>query len=63
MGKGREQDAEALKTRFWRCAQVMDARRSKGTMEITKDSINRLIVIYFATNVGWPRKQFNIRLS
>ena len=27
VGQGREQDAEALKTRFRRCAQVMAARR------------------------------------
>ena len=27
VGQGREQDAEALNTRFKRCAQVMAARR------------------------------------
>jgi hypothetical protein len=30
VGQGREQDAEALKTRFRRCAQVIEARRSAG---------------------------------
>ena len=30
VGQGREQDAEALKTRFKRCAQVMAARRWAG---------------------------------
>ena len=43
VGQGREQDAEALNTRFRRCAQVMAARRSAGVVSCATSAVRALL--------------------